>query len=220
MGLFSFIGSLFGSGAQKKGINKASDAQMQYLNKAIDTENAQYQQSRSDFMPYMDFGKGALGPLGDLLGMNGSDAAGKAIAALKSSPLFTSLFNTGQEATLQNASATGGIRGGNTEGALYDLGSNTLAQVIQQQISNLFGATGVGEGATGSTAQLGAHNADMVSKLFGDQGDTLASKYLAKAGINAKNWNNVGGFLDQAASAFLPMAGLPAGLSSAVGQLF
>jgi hypothetical protein len=83
-----------------------------------------------------------------LLGLNGPDAASKAIAALKSSPMFTSLFNTGQEAVLQNASATGGVRGGNTQGALYELGSNTLSDVIQNQIKSLFGGAQLGANAT------------------------------------------------------------------------
>jgi hypothetical protein len=221
MGLFSFIGGLLGGGSEKKGINKATAAQMQYLDKAIGEQQREYDTTRSDFMPYMDFGKAGLGPLGDLLGLNGNDAAASAIASLKASPLFQSLFNTGQEAVLQNASATGGVRGGNTQGALYELGSNTLAQVIQQQISNLFGAAGVGEGSTGAVSSAGAHSADAISALFGKQGDALASKYLAKAGINAQNWQNAGGLLDQVASTFLPMIpGMSAGMSSALGSLF
>ncbi|WP_132897258.1 hypothetical protein [Sphingomonas sp. PP-CC-3A-396] len=31
-----------------------------------------------------------------------------------------------------------------------------------------------------------------------------SANYLTKGGINAANWNNIGGVLDQAASAFLP----------------
>jgi hypothetical protein len=104
----------------------ATNAQIAGINKAIGEQQREYDLGRSDFMPYMDFGKGALGPLGDILGLNGNDnAAAKAIAALKASPMFTSLFNTGQEAVLQNASATGGVRGGNTQGALYELGRTT-----------------------------------------------------------------------------------------------
>lgn len=201
MGLFSFIGGLLGSGAQKSGVNKASAAQMQYLDKGIGAENSQYNQSRSDFAPWMGFGSSALGPLGDLLGLNGNDASGKAIEALKSSPIYQSLFANGQEAVLQNASATGGIRGGNTQGALADFGRDTLAQTIQQQIANLFGASGQGLGATGAVAQLGEHKADALATLFGQQGDTLASKYLTKGGINAQNWNNAGGLLDSITSA-------------------
>jgi hypothetical protein len=200
MGLFSFIGGLLGGGSQKKGINQATNAQMQYLDKALNQQQAQYDTTRSDFAPYREAGTGALGDYSDLLGMNGPDAAAKAIAALKASPMFQSLFKTGQEAVLQNASATGGLRGGNTEHSLYDLGSNTLSQLIEDQLSRLGGLASLGEGATAQGAGFGAHSADAMSSLFGQQGGALASKYLAKAGINAQNWNNAGGFLDQAAS--------------------
>jgi hypothetical protein len=148
MGLFSAIAQVSGVSSAifsarspiPNAIAHATNQQIGEIDKAIGEQQREYDTTRSDFQPYMLFGKDALGPLGDLLGMNGGDKAAAAIAALKASPLFTSLFNTGQEATLQNASATGGIRGGNTEGALYELGQGTLAQVIQQQISNLFGA--------------------------------------------------------------------------------
>lgn len=201
IGLFSFLGSLIGSGDQKSGINKATAAQMQYLDKGLAQQQSQYDTTRSDFAPYREAGTSALGSMGDLLGMNGPEAASAAIAALKSSPMFQSLFNTGQEAVLQNASATGGVRGGNTQRSLYDLGSNTLAQLISDQISRLGGVAGLGEGATNAGAGFGQHTADAMTAIFGDQGSALASKYLAKAGINAQNWNNAGGFLDSVASA-------------------
>jgi hypothetical protein len=120
--------------------------------------------------------------------MNGNDAAAKAIAALKASPMFQSLFNTGQEAVLQNASATGGVRGGNTQHALYDLGSNTLSQVIEDQLSRLGGLAGSAKEQPPKARGFGAHSADAISSALRQQGDALASKYLAKAGINAQNW--------------------------------
>lgn len=207
MGLFSFIGGLLGSDAQKKGINKASAAQMQYLDKALNIEQGQAAQARTDFAPYREAGTQAVGGYGDLLGLHGPEAAAAAIAALKNSPMFQSLFNTGEEAVLQNASATGGIRGGNTQGALYELGSNTLSQLISDQLSRLGGLAGLGAGATESGAGIGAHSADAIAKLFGDQGDTLASKYLTKGGINAQNWQNAGGLVDMAAAAAMPGGG-------------
>lgn len=217
MGLFSFIGGLLGGSAQKKGINKATDAQMQYLDKALGQQQSQYDTTRSDFAPYREAGTEAVGGYGDLLGLHGAGAAQAAIDALKNSPMFKSLFNTGQEAVLQNASATGGLRGGNTEHSLYDLGSNTLSQLISDQLSRLGGLAGLGEGATASGAAAGAHSADAMSALYGDQGGALASKYLAKAGINAQNWNNAGGLLDSAVSAFLPGGG---GFSGMLKSIF
>jgi hypothetical protein len=187
-GLGGVLGAVVGASSNNKAIKNATKAQVEGINKAIDEQKYEYDTSRSDFMPWMDFGKTALGPLGDLLGLNGSDAAQKAIDALKASPLFTSLFNTGQEAVLQDASATGGVRGGNTQGALYELGSNTLAQVIQQQIANLFGASAQGQGATGSVANIGEHTADNISSGYTSIGNAMMNKILGQQA----NWNNLG----------------------------
>lgn len=180
---------------------------MQYLGKGIDAETGFGQQARTDYAPYTGLGASAVGPLGDLLGLNGPEAAQKAMDALKASPMFTSLFNTGQEAVLQNASATGGVRGGNTQGALYELGSNTLSQLVSDQLSRLGGVANLGASATGAQTAAGSHVADAIAALFGKQGDAQASKYLTKGGINSQNWNNAGGFLDSAVSAFLPGGG-------------
>jgi hypothetical protein len=198
MGLFgSILGALIpplGAAQNAKAVKKAGKAQQQAMQAGIDEQRREYDTSRADFQPFMQFGSGALGPLGDLLGLNGNDKASAAIANLKASPLFTSLFNTGAEATLQDASATGGLRGGNTEGALYDLGQRTLAQVIQQQIANLFGAQGVGSGATSTVAGLGANMANNISALDTGIGQAKAGSILGQQNV----WNQFAKQLQQA----------------------
>lgn len=83
------------------------------------------------------------GPAGQQQGAGGSSA----IDALKNSPLYQSLYHNGEQAILANASATGGLRGGNAETSLYNLGNNTLAQVYQQQLANLGSLSSLGENA-------------------------------------------------------------------------
>jgi hypothetical protein len=108
---------------------------------------------------------------------------------------------------LQNASATGGLRGGNTERSLADFGADTLAATIQQQLASLGGLAGMGMGATNAVANFGQHATDNISTALTDKGKNLASKDLAVGGINSQMWNNAGGFLDNAVSAFLPGGG-------------
>lgn len=211
MGLFSFIGSLLGGGAQKKAINQATQAQVDAYNRGIDTQDAQYNQTRQDFKPYVDAGTAALPQIMDILGLNGPDKAQAAITALKSSPSFTSLYNTGRDTILANGAATGGIRGSNTDDALYDHGVSTLSSVIGDQLSRLGGLAGLGEGATDSVAGFGQHNADAVTQLLSSIGGANASKFLAKGGITAGMWNSAGSFLDQIASAAFGGAGGGAG---------
>ena len=198
MGLFSFVGSIFGGNSQKKAANKAAAAQIEAANRGIAEQGRQYDQSRADFMPYLTAGTSALSGMSGLLGLGGADEQASAIEALKASPFYQSLFSAGNEAILQNAAATGGIRGGNTQGALADFGRDTLAQTIQQRLSNLGGLAGMGIGATGTVAGLGANKANAITSLYDAQGDANAWKHITRGGINAQMWNNAGGFLDEA----------------------
>jgi hypothetical protein len=202
-GLGGILGSIVGANDNSKAISKATNAQIAGIDKAIGEQQREYDTARADEMPWREFGLGALGPLGDLLGLNGNAASASAIANLKASPLFTSLFNTGQEATLQNASATGGIRGGNTEGALYQLGSNTLSQVIQQQIANLFGAQGVGQGATQAITNVGQHTADNISSGYTSIGNANFNKILGRQQV----YNGLGDQIQKLLMSFMPVPG-------------
>jgi hypothetical protein len=207
MGLFSFVGGLLGAGSQKKAAKKAAADQVAALNRAIDVTHNQFEETRTDLAPYRDIGAKALPGLGDLIGTNGAPQQQSAIDALKASPFYQSLFRTGLETNLQNASATGGIRGGNEVRSLADFGDDTLMKAIMQQIQNLGGLAGIGSGATMATGQFGANAASDIAGFNTDQGKALASKDLAIGGINSQMWNNAGGFLDQAVSAFLPGGG-------------
>jgi hypothetical protein len=201
------VGSLLGAGSQKKAVKKATAAQVDALNRAIDEQRRQFDTTNANFAPYRDAGTGALGGIGDLVGTNGADHQQSAIDALKASPFYQSLFRTGEENVLQSAAATGGLRGGNTQRSLADFGADTLAQTIQQQLANLGGIANMGLGATNSTANFGQQTANNVSNSLTQQGQARASGALAIGGINNQMWNNAGGFLDQAVSAFLPGGG-------------
>lgn len=198
---------MLGAGSQKKAVKKATKAQIAGMDKAIAEQRRQFDVTQENFAPYREIGGKGLGGLGDLVGVNGAESQGSAIEALKASPFFQSLFRTGEEAILQNASATGGIRGGNTQRSLADFGEDTLMKTIQQQLASLGGLAGMGMGATNAVANFGQHTSDNVSGLFKGQGDARASGALAIGGLNSQMWNNAGGFLDKAVSAFLPGGG-------------
>jgi hypothetical protein len=187
-GLGGIFGAVLGAHSNAKAIGKATNAQIAGIDKAIGEQQREYDTSRADFAPYMGIGTSALGPFGDLLGLNGNDAAAKAIESLKSSPIYQSLYGNGLETVLQNASATGGIRGGNTEGALAEFGRDTLADTMQRQIGNLMGAINVGQGATGSVTNVGQHTADQISSGDTSIGNAHFNAILGKQQV----YNNLG----------------------------
>jgi len=213
MGLFSFIGGMIGASKQKKASRNAQAAMLEMLQKAIDQQSGQYEQSRADYAPYREAGTGALGSYQDLLGSNGSDAQTAELSALEQSPMFRSLIRNGEESILQNASATGGIRGGNTQRGLADFNADTFAKTIQQQLAGYGGLINVGQSATSDVAQLGAANAGAISNLLTNQGQTKAGGILTRGGITAGMWNSAGGFADSLASAIAGGMGGGGGIS-------
>jgi hypothetical protein len=216
MGLFSFAAGLIGGGKAKKASRKADAAMMEYLDKAIGEQQRQFDVTREDYSPYRTTGLAGLTGLGDLVGVNGDAAQSAGLLNIQNSPALASIIRNGEEAVLQNASATGGIRGGNTQRGLADFRSDAFVDQLNQQIARLAGLTGIGQGATDAVSQFGAQKAASVADLLNLQGQTKKQGILTRGGINASLWNNAGKFADSIASSIF---GGPAGAaSSAIGS--
>jgi len=136
-----------------------------------------------------------------LVGLGGAEQQQAAIDQLRNSPFYQSLYRRGEEALLQNASATGGLRGGDTERGLADFGADTLATTIDRQLGNLGNLTTLGSGMTGQLGQFRQALADNIANLQVGQGQAKAQDYLTRGAISARNWQNIGSFGDQAAAA-------------------
>lgn len=132
-------------------------------------------------------------------GSDGDQAA--AIAELQASPLYQSLIRNGEEAVLQNNSATGGLRGGNIQTGLANFRADTLTQTIENQLQRLGGIAGMGQNAVNSAGQFGADTASAVSNIFGQQGQVRAGGLLTRGGITAGQMGAIGGIADSIAGA-------------------
>lgn len=130
--------------------------------------------------------------------VSAGDAQAQAIAGLEKSPLFASLIRNGEEAINANASATGGLRGGNNIDRLTNFRTDTLTNVIQNQLQGYQGAIGTGMGAQGQVAQVGSNVATGQNQATQTSTDALIQKILGKAGISSQGWANAGSTLDGA----------------------
>lgn len=187
----TLLSGLLGKGASKR----AQNAQNALYQKALDQQQAQFNQTQANYQPYLSGGGAALASIKDLLGLSGNDPQAAAIAALKGSPGFTSQYDTGRDAILQSAAATGGLRGGNTNNSLAQFGSNLLAQVIQNQLGNLGGLANMGVGAVGNLGQFGQANSAATTNLLDAQGRTTASGILGRSSIVNNTINGLAGSL-------------------------
>lgn len=216
MGLFSFVGNLIGAGKQKKASRKAQASLEAALNRGIDEQTRQFDLTRADYEPARNLLAPSVTGLADLIGVNGGDAQSTGLDAIRNSPLLAQLMKSSEEAILQNASATGGLRGGDVQGALYDNAGAQFNQQLEAQLARLAGLTGIGMGATDSVSAFGANKANNITDLLGKIGGAQASGLLQRGGITAQMFNNAGSFLDKAASSFMPTSGFGATL----GKLF
>lgn len=201
MGLFSFVGSLLGGNSAKKGADKAAQLQYDATMAGIGESRRQFDITRQDYAPYQSLGTSAIMPLRDLVGVNGADAQQTIIDQLKGGPLYSSLIDSGEEALLANASATGGLRGGNTQDALARFRGDTLNSVIANQLAQYSGLVGIGSGATDAVSNFGANAVNAQNSLRNQGAGAQAQAALTKAGINAQNWKNAGSFIDDSISA-------------------
>jgi hypothetical protein len=129
--------------------------------------------------PYAQAGEGALSAQQALIGLAGPEAQAAAIRQIEMSPQFTSIVQQGENALLQNASATGGLRGGNTQAALAQFRPNVLSGLIQQQYQNLGGLTTTGLNAAAGTGQAGMQTGANVANLLQQQGAATAGGQIA-----------------------------------------
>jgi hypothetical protein len=157
----------------------AGNTQANYADQGISVQNSSMDAIKSALSPYMTSGTNALSGQNDLLGLNGDESQQKAISSLQSGAQFQALNKTGGDAILSNAAATGGLRGGNVQGALATNSQNVLSNLINQQFSNLGSLSSLGLNATNSYGTASQNNANQVSALLQQKGAALAGKDLS-----------------------------------------
>lgn len=181
------IGSVLGKKAKNRAAAGAADAQVNAAQMGIAEQRRQFDFMSELLQPFVKTGTTALGGMGDLAGLGGAGQQQTAISALQGSPAFTSLLAQGENSILQNASATGGLRGGNTQAALAQFSPALLAQTINDQYSRLGGLAGLGQqsavGLGGQAQQTGMN----IANLLGQQGAARAGQSLAQG----KNWGDM-----------------------------
>lgn len=176
------ISAYIGSQSSKK----AASAQENAANEGIGEQRREFDKMQEVLAPYTIAGMGAMNAQGTLLGLAGADEQKKAISAIEQGPGFTEMINQGENAMLQNAAATGGLRGGNLEAALSQFRPQMLNQAIQQRVQNLGQLTAIGaQSATGvgnAAMQMGGN----IANLYGKIGQAQAGNAIAQ-GQNSQN---------------------------------
>lgn len=193
----SLVGGIYSADQQRKAGNRAADAQTAAAQAGIDEQRRQFDALQKLLSPYANGGAAAFGAQQDLVGLNGADKQGAAINALADSPQFTALQQQGEDAILQNASATGGLRGGNTQAALAQFRPQLLAQLIEQQYARLGGMASVGQNAAAGVGNAGMQTGANVANLLNQQGAAQAGAALSAGRSNMGYANALTGAFGQ-----------------------
>lgn len=189
-------GSLVGGYVQSKAAGKAADVQAATSQQGMQVQQQQFDVLQKNLQPYMQAGQSALAGQQALLGLSGQQQQADAIAQLAQSPQMLAMQQQGESAILQNAAATGGLRGGNVQAALGQFRPQLLNQLIQQQFGNLGGLTNLGQSSSAGVGNAGMNMASNIGNLLQQQGAAQAGGIMGRA-------NAISGSLQNAAGAFM-----------------
>ena len=181
--------------AQADAASSAAAAQIQASEAGIAEQRRQFDKIQELLKPYVEAGTGAIEGLEPfaaagvpalqaqqaLLGLAGPEAQRQAIQQLSTSPQMQALVEQGENALLQRASATGGLRGGNVQAALAQFRPQLLSELIGQQYSRLGGLTALGQETISNLARLGQASAAGTGAAAQESGANIAS-LLAQQG--------------------------------------
>lgn len=189
------VSSWLASEAQSDAASSASSAQISAANAGIAEQRRQFDSIQQLLSPWVGTGYGALASQADLMGLRGNEAQASAISAIENGSEFQELTKQGEEAILQNASATGGLRGGNTQGALAEFRPQLLNSLINQRFNQLGTLSTGGQNSAAQTAAAGTTTSTNVSNLLSSIGSAKAGNALAQGASNAQFWNGIGSAL-------------------------
>jgi hypothetical protein len=161
----------------------ASDAaaiQGQASEAGIQEQRRQFDKVQELLKPYAEAGTGALSTQQAFLGLKGPEAERAAIERIQGGQTFQALQQQGENALLQSASATGGLRGGNLQGALAQFRPALLSSLIDQQYGRLGGLTTLGQNAAAGTGAAAQTMGTNVTNLLGQQGAAAAGAEIAQ----------------------------------------
>ena len=190
--------SVGGSLLKGKAASKAGKLQYDASMAGVAETRAAREETRKLLEPYVAAGGPALQQQMAALGLSGAEAQQQYVAQQEQSPLFQALAQQQEQAMLQNASATGGLRGGNIQGALAQFRPQLLNQFLEQQYERLGGMTGLGQRSAAGVGAAGMESATSIAELLGQGGAARAGSALAKGQMFGDILGSAGGVLKAA----------------------
>jgi hypothetical protein len=189
----SLVSGVLGSKAAKK----AAGAQEAAARTAASEEARQFDITQEQLAPFREAGLSALEQQQALLGLGGEEEQQAAFAAFGESPGQKFLRDQQERALLRNASAIGGLGGGNVRSALQAQAFGRSQTDIANQFNRLAGLSEAGRSAAVQTGQFGAQSAGNIANLQQAGGAARASGILGRQQAISGGIQNLAGAAGQ-----------------------
>lgn len=193
IGAGTVIAGYIGSESSKESAESASEAQLAASRESIALQREQFNKIQELLKPYVEQGVQATEQQSALLGLRGPEAQKAAISSIESSEMFKGLAGQGESAILQQAAATGGLRGGNVQGALAQFRPRLLSDLIQQQFQNLGTLSMRGQASAAGVGAAGQESTSAITGLLGDIGAAQAGAELAAGKAESQMYGDIAG---------------------------
>ena len=180
---FGLIDDPLGIDAAEEAATQAGQVQAEAAATGQAEVARQFDVTQANLQPFQEAGVSALEQQQALLGLSGQEAQQQAFTGLELSPGQQFLRDRQQRALVRNASAIGGLGGGNVRTALQEQAVGFAQQDIQNQFGRLGQLAGQGQTATTNIGQFGQAAASQGANLGIAGSEARASGILGKASI-------------------------------------
>ena len=201
------VGGITGATQQAKAAEAAGQIQAGASEAGIAEQRRQFDLLTELLRPYVEAGTPALKGQQALIGLRGAPEQQAAISSLEQSPFFQSAVRQGEEALLQRASATGGLRGGNIQAALAQFRPQMLESQIAQQYERLGGLTTLGQRSAAGQGAAGMESAGSIGNLLAQRGAALAGGQLAKGSVARQSFADLQNIANKVGSVMMAGGG-------------
>lgn len=181
IGTLGLVDDVTGVEGAQKAAGQAADLQAKASEAGIAEQRRQFDVTQANLKPFQDAGVSALSQQQALLGLSGQEAQQTAFNQFAESPGQRFLRERQEKSLLRNASAIGGLGGGNVRTALQEQAAGIAQQDFQNQFSRLGQIAGQGQGAVTNLGQFGAQTAGNIANLGQAGAEARASGILGKS---------------------------------------
>lgn len=210
----SVVGGLISADGAQDAAGTSAQATTEATRLSVEEQRRQFDKVQELLAPYMSAGEWGLSAYRNLSGVNGAGMQQHGIDFIQNGAEYGSLVKQAENAILQNASATGGLRGGNVQGALGTTRSNILSSLIERQLGRYAGLAQMGQNSASRalSAALTTGQGIGAATMNGGvaAGNVLAGGQLAGTNALVNTIGGVGGLLASRFGGAAPAAAAPA----------